>query len=282
VEDLVVEDVLLIQVHIPRSGGTSIASWLRLAATSGLTAGHADLYPAYNFTSESQLRFAGLGDPRVVTASTHNIRNYPETLCGRPARYFTILREPLDQFASLVRYIASNRERFQVPGRLTTLRDIAAWYIDARLGEVASENIQTNHLALFPWCEMTKGRCDPESYARWTSADLDAYWSARLEVAKLVLSTFAVVGIFDRLRESVDLIHRRGAGFGITLASPDELPFVNETPRSEGDVAWLDHATPLGRAIRESLSDDMRLYEHAVGLFRSAMGETSQTRSARA
>jgi hypothetical protein len=258
--------MLLVQVHIPRSAGTSIRNWLRLAATSGLTSGHADLYPSYEFTGEDDLRAAGLADPRITTASTHNIRTFPDTLCGRPTRYFTIIREPFDHFASLVRYMLEHRERFKVPRRLTTQRDVAEWFLDARFGEVGSENTQTNHLALYPWCETTSGRCDAASYARWSAEDHHAYWDARLDLAKDALASFACVGVFDRLPETLRLLRARSAQLGIQLLPAEDVPSINESVRTPGDTRWLDRGTPLGELVAQSLADDMQLYEHAQAM----------------
>jgi hypothetical protein len=263
--------VLLVQVHIPRSAGTSVRNWLRFAAEAGHTNGHVDLYPPHTVSGEEQFRLGGLANPRVTTMSSHNVRSFPSILCGRPTQYFTIIREPLEQFASLVRYMLENREKFQVPRRLKTQRDVAEWFIDARFGELGAENMQTNHLALYPWCETTGGRCDPEAYGLWPAEDYRAYWDERLTVAKRVLSTFLCVGVFDRTAESMHLLVERSRAYGIQLLPAAELPVLNTTERSTDDESWLDPSTPLGELIARSLSDDFKLYEHASAMLAEAL-----------
>ncbi len=140
--------------------------------------------------------------------------------------------------------------------------------------------MQTNHLALYPWCEMTEMRSDPATYARWSALEHHAYWNARFDVATSVLGTFLCVGVFDRLNESIELLARRSAQVGIALASPANLPAVNGTARHDGDDGWLDRGTPLGERIVAALADDFKLYAYATALLDAALAEPAEARRA--
>jgi len=223
------------------------------------------MYPQLLVAEEAEIAAAGLGDPRVTTASAHCIRTYPAQLCGRPAQYFTILREPLDHFRSYVRYMMTHRETYRVPRRLKTQRDVAQWFLDARFGEIGSENMQTNHLALGPWCH-AHGR-DLASYPLWSAEDHHAYWDARLDVAKSTLRSFLSVGVVEKLPESLELLRARAASVGIALLSSAAVPWVNASEPGDGDDGWLDPGTPIGEAIEKALVDDLKLYAYAARLF---------------
>ena len=271
------ESAVLVQVHIPRAAGTSVSAWLRSAAESGSTSGHAELYPTYALLSEAQLNDAWVPDERVTTISTHNIRLFPPKLCDRPAWYFTILREPLDHFGSLVRYIIQHREAFRVPHGLREPRDVAEWFLDSRFGEIGSENIQTNHLALYTWCRETGATCRPDEYALWSGREHHEYWDGRLDVAKGVLRSFFCVGIFEQLHGSLELLRRRADGIGIRLLPPADVPAINGTRREAGDRRWMDPDTTLGAMIADATAVDRELYTYALALYdaqrRTTFGE---------
>jgi hypothetical protein len=275
------DGALLIHVHIPRTAGTSIANWLSLATQAGKTSGHASVYTGEIFGVRTGLLDTGLGDPRIQTISTHDARTFPDRFIDRRAYYFTILREPLSQFASYMRYISENRESFRVPRRLRDRREVVEWYLDARFGELVPENPQTNHLALHTWCAMSDNRFDPERYALWSNHDTLLYWSARLEVAKSVLRTFLMVGIFEHLNESLGLLRERAARVGIDPLPQSHLPRLNETKAGGEDESWMDPGDPLYERIVASLETDIALYEYACALFgrphRSVAADRSRT-----
>jgi hypothetical protein len=85
------------------------------------------------------------------------------------------------------------------------------------------ENMQTNHLALFPWCAASKGRLDPLAFGAWPVADHAACLRERLQVAKGVLNKFPAVGTVERLPVSLARIRDRSAALGVALLPPDAL-----------------------------------------------------------
>ena len=266
---------LLVHVHIPRTAGTAISHWLSLATKAGATSGHAAVYTGAISQVEAGLIDNHLYDPRVQTISSHDVRTFSESLFDRPAQYFTILREPLGQFASYMRYIFENRDCFRVPRRLRDERDIVEWFLDARFGELGRENPQTNHLALHTWCAMFDGRFEPADYPLWSNHDTHLYWTARLEIAKSVLRSFVCVGIFERLTESLRTLRERSAPLGIGLLSESKLPLLNETRHRVADEPWMDPEGPLYQQIADSLAVDVALYHYACDLFAAQSGDVA-------
>jgi hypothetical protein len=255
---------LLIQIHIPRCAGTSVGSWLRGAAERGLFSGFGTVYTDFVFDNDSDFRDAGFADPRLTAVTTHNIQKFPATICGRPAHYFTVLREPLAHMLSYVRYMRQERSAFDLPADLSDdTRDIATWLLGRSLDSPFRENPQTNHLALHTWCEATSGRCEPGRYGSWKAADQRAYWNERLDVAKDVLRAFLCVGTVERLNDFAALLRERSRAVGINLLPADRMVHVNTTSRDRDDLSWMEPDDPLGRLLRESIAVDVELYRFA-------------------
>src|ERR1051325_1797223 len=89
---------VLVSVHVPKSAGTAV----RLYFEKALGSGHRNLYADHSSAvyAEDYLASAVLADPAVRSLSSHFIRRFPPTLAGRPLLYFTLLRDPLEQFLS--------------------------------------------------------------------------------------------------------------------------------------------------------------------------------------
>lgn len=144
-------------IHIPKSAGTSVSNWLRTAAVTGVISGFRALYPDYVYTARD-LGSAGLDDPRLTAVSSLNIQRFVPTSDERRLHYFTMLREPLPHFLSAIRYMLQGRQLLGVPAPIArTSRDMTAWSLGRPLRAAFRENTQTNHLALYTWCDATAG-----------------------------------------------------------------------------------------------------------------------------
>ena len=261
---------VLVQVHIPKCAGTSVAEWLRLATFAGALTGFGAFYPDFIFSDEG-LWQVGLHDPRLTALSAHNIRRFPPKIHDRRLHYFTILRRPLPHFLSIVRYMLQERTAYAVPAAVgDALYDMARWLLERPAGSGFRENSQTNHLALYPWCDATAGRCDPSRYETWSKADRSAYERERLDVAKAVLRSFLVVGTVERLHDTLEVLRVRSAQHGLQLLEVEALPWTNVTKIPIGDVSWLEH-DPLGKRVVESLAVDTELYAYAERLLDEAL-----------
>jgi hypothetical protein len=253
---------VLVQVHIPKCAGTSVSAWLRSASASGALTGFGAFYPEFDLTDDT-LWQSGLQDPRLTAISAHSIRRFPPTVKGRPMHYFTIVRRPLPHALSILRYVLQERRAYGVPPTVgDTTRDIAAWLLSRPPGSFFRENLQTNHLALYPWCDATRGRCDPDRFGSWSIADQVAYERERLDIAKEALQSFLAVGTVERLTETLELLRRRSAAVGLNLLPADCVPRDNVTRLPLDDISWLDQE-PLGSRLLESTEVDAQLYAFA-------------------
>jgi hypothetical protein len=232
------------------------------------------LYPP-NLLDEEALWLAGLSDPRMTALSAHNVRLYPASIRGRRMHYFTLLRNWRAQSVSALRYVIQERASFNVPARVgTTMRDLLAWlYEDSQ--HLNFENAQTNHFALYLWCQTAPPRCDPLTYANWRADDLAAYQRERLDIAKDVLRSFMVVGLVERFNESMNLVRRRSSEFGAHLLPVERIEHLNVTDASiDRDESWLDSRL-IGDRVLDSYGDDEALYGYATGLLDGALAAPS-------
>jgi hypothetical protein len=250
---------VLVQVHIPKCAGTSIAGWLRRASEQGALAGFGAFYTDFVFSDDS-LWQSGLNDPRLNAISAHNVRRFPAAVHGRRMHYFTILRRPLTHVVSVLRYVMQERRAYGVPPEVgDTSRAMAEWLLGRPVGAFFRENIQTNHLALYPWCDATGGRCDPQRYGLWSAADQAAYERERLDVAKDVLRSFVAVGTVERLGATLELLRARCAPFGLDLLPAADVRRENVSRTPVDDLSWIDRA-PLNERLAEALAVDEELY----------------------
>lgn len=256
---------VLVQVHIPKCAGTSVSAWLRKASERGSLAGFGAFYNDFVFSDDS-LWQSGLSDPRLNAISAHNVRRFPAAINGRPMHYFTILRRPTDHYISVLRYVIQERRAYGVPPEVDgTSRGMATWLLDRPIGEFFRENIQTNHLALYPWCDATGGRCDPQQYGHWSEADQAAYARERLDVAKDVLRSFITVGTVERLIPTLEVLRRRSAAYGLNLLPAGHITRDNVSRTAVDDLSWMDRA-PLAERLAEALAVDEELYAFGSAL----------------
>ena len=254
---------VLIQVHIPKCAGTAVGVWLRRAALDGMAGGFAALYPGPAHIYGKDELLPGFDDPRVRVASSHNVRRFGPRNGKRRVRYFTLLRDPVAQFLSGARVTLEQRELFGVPAAVGgTVRDVAAWMLQRPLDAPFRENAQTNHLAMYIWCDATNGRCLPDAREGWSATDRAAYERERLGIAKDVLQSFLAVGTVERIAESLEILRERCAAFGLHLLPVDRLEQVNVTNQPAGDVAWIE-SDPVGARLQESVAVDRELYAFA-------------------
>ncbi|MGA2393282.1 MAG: hypothetical protein ABSH03_08035 [Candidatus Lustribacter sp.] len=259
---------ILVQIHIPKCAGTSVGVWLRNAALDGVISGFRALYPDHVYAENEQP--VGFHDPRLTAVTTHNIRRFAPISGGRRVHYFTLLRDPVTQFLSAARYMLQEREAFGVPSSVGwTPRDIAAWVLDQPLDAPFRDNNQTNHLAMYVWCDATAGRCQPEARETWAASDRAAYERERLAIAKDVLRSFLVVGTVERITESLELVRRRSTAFGLQLPPVEKLGRHNVTAVPVGDRSWIEN-DPIGVRLRESVAVDHELYLFAQQLLDEA------------
>jgi len=261
---------VLVQIHIPKCAGTSVAAWLRHAAETGLLNGFGAFYPEFVF-DDDRLWQAGLSDPRLSAVSAHNIRRFPREVRGRHMRYFTILRRPRAHFLSMVRYVIQERIKYGVPPEIgNSSREIAELLLADPKNAYFRNNVQTNHLALYPWCDATGGRLIAERFPYWAIGDQAAYERERLDVAKDVLRSFMAAGTVERLHETLEVVRRRSAAHWLHLLPAADVPVVNVTQVPMDDISWLDEGAFAVR-VAASLECDVELHRFGEQLLDEAL-----------
>ena len=222
-------------------------------------------YPDYVF-DETLLAEAGLANFGLRAFSTHWIRRFPESICGRSMKYFTLLRSPVEQMLSQARY------NYAPHAASVSMRDFLSRWLDQSHTEPSYENPQTNFFALHPWCDMqgSKFECDPARYHVWLPEVRRAYMRERLGVAKDVLRSFLAVGVTEKIVDSLDVLRCRAAREGFRLRPSQELTFENVTQFQLDDDSWIGEHDAVGRRFLESLTVDGELYGFARRLLHEA------------
>jgi hypothetical protein len=80
-----------------------------------------------------------------------------------------------------------------------------------------------------------------------------------------MLCSFLGVGTVERIVESLEVVCRRAAEFGIYLLPVEKLRRLNITVASDEDFSWVE-SDPLGVRLKEALAADRELYAFAEEL----------------
>jgi hypothetical protein len=150
-EEPAVTAPVLVHIHIPKTGGISIASLLQRAGQS-----HAKLYvnDTHFVCSKESIQSTILRDPEIKYISSHHVLTFPPYLGGRRLFYFTILRDPIQQFISYLTFIKKVYKGQSSPSLLAclppdppsmSLREFARWLLVEPRDEVPfDENYTVN------------------------------------------------------------------------------------------------------------------------------------------
>lgn len=270
------EEDLLVQVHIPKCAGTSI--WYWLART--LPGEHGFLYPNvpisfyYDLPALVEL---GLANTALRCMSSHYFRIFPDRVAGRNMRYFTLLRGPVRQYMSFCNYVRKIYREITDPEMLAsvppeadrlTAREFTAWMIDRPDDVPFRENYQTNYLASYEWRTRTgRGPRAGAAYPKWSDPDWKAYRAERLTLAKSILRIFVMVGVVERMPESLTVLAQRAAALGLHLGPLDEVGHINATGEMpDAGEEWIGEHDAVGRRLLANLAEDRELYAFAVAL----------------
>jgi hypothetical protein len=251
-------------VHIHKCAGTSVRAWLYRAVPLGF----GSWYPNYTF-DEQTLHSAGLADRRLRAFSSHQVRRFPSVSSGRRIWYFTLIRDPVNHVLSHLRYwcqvVLEGDPRTATAG----IRDIIEVLLNTPGIDPFWDNIQTNFLARYVWCEGEGATfdCDPETpMSTWPARAQDAYLRARLRIAKEVLRSFLAVGTVERIVESLELLCLRAAPLGFDLRPPREITVENTTLAKPEDRAWIGEHDSVGKKFLEFTREDQELHAFAEHL----------------
>lgn len=254
------QDRLLVFVHIPKTGGTTVVSVLAhqypaeathtimMRGMSWTGPKHA-LWPNF-LISPSKIRRlkSALKDPHAVRALHGHFDLSLRRLLPSNARLVTLLRDPVERAIS--HYCHYRRLSTDPAHELAARSSLTNWV--CRSGLVEMDNGQTRRLA---------GEL---------KLPIGAVSSRTLDKAKANLAQeFSVVGLTERFEEFQVLLHRE---FDWTYCRyPARNVGANRLRQSQLDAGALE-------IIRERNRFDLELYRFACGLFERAVGKLDLAR----
>jgi O-methyltransferase len=239
---------LLAHIHLRKCGGTSFAQLLdshfgprhlRLYAD--------DIYFVYTVEAlEERLRQAA----GVQAFSSHHLLTFPPELAGRPARYVTFLRDPVEQFVSYMTHIQKHYVELTHPSLLQslppdaphlTLREFARWLLTSDRDIFFRENYTINF------------------FTRYNPAP----GADRLSRAKAALDAFWFVGVTERMDECVRKLRRQAEIEGLEFPGKP-IGVVNASRGCGYDLSWIHPDDEVGALLLDSVREDRQLYDWAV------------------
>src|SRR5262245_40388577 len=198
-------DDTLVFMHLPKTGGTALRSGLREMYEPDAVAfiyAARDLQEAMTQGEFEKLPASRMDALRLVMG---HFRYGIHARIGRPCRYVTLVRDPIDRVASLyyhyltlpgVRFAsAGHRERWRLRLRRISLED---WVF--REAHIAADNLMVRNIAGSG--SVPFGRCDEALYER-AVRNLEAHFVALLVTEDMARSVSVLGGIVGRDLPSV-------------------------------------------------------------------------------
>jgi hypothetical protein len=182
--------------------------------------------------------------------------------------YFTVLRDPLQQFISYLTFVKKMHKTLTDPNLLACLppdpcslssREFALWLISQDRDNVPfRENYTVNHLARQTYISLQ----DPG-----VPFDDVAYRAVRLTLAKAVLEQFMAVGLTEQMDESLADVRMIARLQGLELPS-DGVCEENVSNGLRDDLSWIHPADEVGAMLLRSIEEDRLLYDWAAARYR--------------
>ena len=254
---------VLVFVHIPKTGGMSVLHRLQAAGTAYLNLFVNDTHFVYSHEALEQTLQNG---PALRFLSSHFILTFPPGLAGRRMLYFTLLRDPLQQFISYVTFIKKAYTTLTDPNLRSCLppcpaalssREFTHWLLSQERDNVPfRENYTVNHLARQTYIAATS----PAEF------DWAAYRSVRLSLAKEVLDRFVAVGLTEKMEESIVRVRAIARLHGLEFPS-GPVPTENVSNELRDDLSWIHPGDEVGAMLLHSIEEDRQLYEWAAARF---------------
>ena len=250
-------DDLLVFVHIPKSAGTALNTWLSLSHHYG------NLYVKAVNSPVNALRWTDvnpvdLADPKLRSVASHHLRTYPASVAGRRMRYITILRDPIAWWISHVRFF----HKLEAAG-FQTLREYAEWILDQpELTMLEQLNGQTNFIAEHEWFRVN--RRDDTGIDWKAEGDLFArYRRERFDFAQTALQNFAALGTVERLDDFTQILQAKAPAWDVPLIRIDGLNPTHVTQAPPVDASWITAGDTVGKRLLDAFAEDVALHRLA-------------------
>ena len=232
---------MLIFLHIPKTGGTSITNLLQ-----------AVLSPSINVEGPESLRkFLDLShsERRALRFAYGHMPYGLHELTSAHCKYLVFLREPVDRVLSNYYYI----KRAPAHPMFPKLRD-GMTILDFMRDPFFDDNRQTRQLARYPITDALTA-----AHYWWTAIPTGLTAREHLRQAQETLGLCEFVGFFEKLKPDIAaLLHRLNLPKRLALPRSQETigrPLVDELDRQ------------VVEEIRERNILDIELYEHARALY---------------
>jgi hypothetical protein len=207
--------------------------------------------------------------PHLRCFASHEVREFPQVLAGRPVLYFTFLREPVDRLVSCARHLIRERatlgSEFEcyLPAKSTALNvsSVLRGWIDTAIGPNRKTHVEASSLARFFFhCSLATlerlGQVTPTpggSNRREEHDDQVAFAMALTE-----LKHFFFVGDFAHFQRDLARLADSLQRFGV----PAEVGAVPHERRSaKGGFGSEAEEAEIRRRLRALLPIDVALYE---------------------
>jgi len=241
---------IVAHVHVPKNGGSSVKNVMNQSFGTGHVEYYADA-PGVHYDISDIEQIVALY-PDVKALSSHSFRAFPAEVLGVPMVYFCFLRDPVERLFSYYRYCRANYQSLHPKHRATLPED----FEHMRVGEY------------FEWraARDRRTRQSPNRQVRFFTGGDD------VERAKAVLESFLVVGITERMRDSLFLLEARLRALGIKIRGIGE--------RRDNETRALYHETTKARedprviAYLNDLGPDVELYRWAKDRLDADVAET--------
>lgn len=263
---------ILVHVHIPKCAGTSVSRMLE-AAHGPL---HHNFYPqGPDFTpSNDQLTRVLANEPATKSIASHSIRVFPPVIDGRSAVYVCFLRDPLEQFVSYTSYIKKNFDSLRPAHKMLLPPDLDRISLRESARQIMTAERPVPFAANFATWFLTAAafrRGLPNNLDAAARAKADAlYRRIDLQMALDTLSNFILVGLSDRMADSIALLRHAVKPYGLNL---DQVAAGHENVSKDyvDDTSWLTPDDEVGAMVLRSVEKDRQLYAAMRRRFDSAL-----------
>jgi hypothetical protein len=258
---------VFVHVHVPKCGGTTVNVLLERWFGKGYECWYSKI-PEHAWSLSEMEAFVA-ARPYLRCFASHEVREFPQVLAGRPALYFTFLREPADRLVSCAKHLLRERgtlssdfERY-LPAKSTApdLPEVLRGWIDTAIGPNRKTHVEASSLARFffhnSWVALEhSGQVTPSLGKLDRREDYDDQLAFALALAEL--RRFFFVGDFAHFQREMVRLAGSLRAFGI---SADVGVVPHERRSTKGGFASKAEEAEIRRGFRAVLPIDVALYE---------------------
>lgn len=258
---------VFVHVHVPKCGGTTVNLLLERWFGKGFERWYSSIPERIWSLSEMETFVAAR--PHLRCFASHEIREFPQVLAGRPALYFTLLREPVDRVVScakhLIRECATPNPSFEwyLPAKNTALDvpSVLRGWIDTATGPNRKTHVEASSLARF-FFHCSLAALQGLGQVTGTPCESDRCEGHDDQVAFALalteLKRFFFVGDFAHLQRDLARLAASLQRFGVP-ATAEVVP--HERRSTEGGFGSDAEEAEIRRRLRAVLPIDVALYE---------------------